>query len=345
MKELMAAVSQMLAQGENVILATIIADSGSTPRGAGARMAIFSDGGFTGTVGGGALEYKIQQMAPELFMDKKSLIKSFTLSPNEKEDLGMICGGSVTVYIQYISANDEKTRNLFAYGSSLFTQNLDSWLVTDITDETDWNMSIHIMDANGGDMPHDMQEKGLFSYRGIQVEISGKKYYSEPLTKAGRTYVFGGGHVSQELVPLLSHLGFSCFVFDSLPKFASKELFPAAEGLIVGNFDDIAASIDITGKDNIVIMTRGHVFDSAVQAQALRRKPRYIGVIGSRSKIAAVSKKLREQGFSQEEIDTVHTPIGIDIKADTPAEIAVSIAAELIKVRAESLTNAGNQNR
>jgi xanthine dehydrogenase accessory factor len=324
-KKLMKAVSEWLAQGEDVILATIIADSGSTPRGAGARMATISDGSSIGTIGGGAVEHKVQQMALSALKDKKSLIKSFTLSPNEKEDLGMICGGNVTVYVQYVSAGDENARALFAYGSDLFSQNIDSWLVTDITDENDWRMNIHAPDSNPSDN---------WPTRCAQVEISGRKFYSEPLTRAGRVCIFGGGHISQELTPLLSHLGFNCVVFDSLPKFADKKLFPTADSVIAGDFDNISASVDITENDYVVIMTRGHSFDFSVQAQALRRNPRYIGVIGSRAKIAAVSKKLRELGFSREEIDGIHTPIGIDIKADTPAEIAVSIAAELIMIRA-----------
>jgi len=335
----MTAVLEWLSRGEDVILATIIADSGSTPRGAGARMAMIGDGSSTGTVGGGAVEYKVQQVALEALRDKKSQLKSFILSPNEKEDLGMVCGGNVTVYIQYVPATDENARDLFSYGIDLFSQNIDSWLVTDVTDETEWHMSIHTTDS----IIHDnLQKKELFTNRGIQIEMSGRKYYSEPLTKAGRAYIFGGGHVSQELAPLLSHLGFSCFVFDNLPKFASKKLFPTVDGVILGNFDDISASVDITEKDYIIIMTRSHAFDLTVQAQTLRLGSRYIGVIGSRAKTAIVSRKLRELGFSQQEIESVHTPIGIDIKADTPAEIAVSIAAELIMVRAKSLLSVEN---
>ena len=335
MKELMTAVSEWLNQGENVVLATIIASTGSTPRGTGARMAMISDGSFVGTIGGGAVEYKVQEMAAEAFKDRISQIKSFNLSNGEKEDLGMVCGGSVTVYLQYIQANEGNARDLFSFGSGLFSQNVDSWLVTDITDETDCHMYIHVLGSNNVDLPDYSQE--LFANRAAQVEISGKTYYSEPLTRAGRVYVFGGGHVSRELIPLLSHLGFSCFVFDCLPEFADKKLFPAADGVILGGFNNISAYVDITEKDYVVIMTRGHSSDYTVQAQALRLKPYYIGVIGSRAKIDAVSKKLREQGFSREEIDSVHTPIGIDIKADTPAEVAVSIAAELIMARAEAV--------
>jgi len=331
----MKTVSEWLNQGEDVVLATIIASTGSTPRGAGARMAMKSNESSIGTIGGGAVEYQIQQMAMEAFNYKRSQIKSFILSHDEKEDLGMICGGNVTIYIQYISTCDENARNLFSYGSGLFSQNVDSWFVTDITDENNCRMYINTMESVDENLPDNALE--LFTNRGVLIEISGKKYYSEPLTKAERVYVFGGGHISRELTPLLSHLGFSCFVFDCLPEFSNRELFPAAAGIVLGDFDNISASVDITEKDYVVIMTRGHSFDFTVLAQALRLKPYYIGVIGSRAKFAAVSKKLHEQGFSQEEIENVHTPIGIDIKADTPAEIAVSIAAELVMVRAEAI--------
>jgi len=91
-------------------------------------------------------------------------------------------------------------------------------------------------------------------------------------------YVFGGGHVAQELVPLLSHLDFKCVLFDSLEKFANKELFPSAESVIIGDFNNISASVSVTEKDYVVVVTRGH--DSAVQAQAMKLKPYYIGVIG-----------------------------------------------------------------
>lgn len=336
MKKLMRAVSEWLKQGEDVVLASIIADSGSTPRGAGARMAVTSGGRSVGTIGGGAVEYKVTQIALDALKTAKSETKTFILSPNQKEDLGMICGGNVTVYIQYISSGDEKAKNLFARGAELFSENTDTWLVTDITDENAWGMEIYTQNSNGGnEIPEHLRNPLLFTNRGVQAEIAGKKYYSEPLTRAGKTYIFGGGHIAQELVPLLSHLGFSCVVFDNLEQFTRKELFPNADRLITGDFDNISAQAAITENDYAVIMTRGHSFDLAVQAQVMKLRPRYIGVIGSRKKIAAVSQKLSELGFSREEIEKIHTPIGIAIKADTPAEIAVSIAAELILTRAE----------
>ena len=338
MKKLMSSVSQWLSNGEDVVLATIIASSGSAPRGAGARMAIIKDGSFAGTIGGGALEYKVQQIARDALKNKKNEIKSFDLSSNDKEDLGMVCGGDVTVYIQFISSCNEQARSLFEYGKELFSQNTNSWLLTDISGETEWGMGICANGSIKGNLRHELiLEKQLFANHPVQLEVDGRKYYSEPLTRAGKVFIFGGGHISQELVPLLSHLGFPCVLFDNLPKFACKELFPAAESVIIGDFENISAQVTITEKDYVVIMTRGHVSDLAVEIQALRLSPLYIGVIGSKKKIETVTNKLLEKGFSREAINRVHTPIGIAIKADTPAEIAVSIAAELIITRAEAI--------
>jgi len=335
MKKLMRSVAEWLNLGKDVLLATIIEDFGSAPRGAGARMAIIEDGSFVGTIGGGAVEYRVQQIAPQALRDKKSFVLAFALSPDDQDGLGMVCGGAVSVYLQYVSASDESAKELFAFGAALFLRNVDSWIITDITDEANWHMTIVTADERiGSPLPEDIPHTVYIPNGGPQFEHAGKTYYVECLTSAEKVFVFGGGHVSQELVPLLSHIGFSCFVLDNLPEFANRGLFPTAQGVILGDFDNIANFFDITEKDYVVVMTRGHSHDLSVQAQALRAKPRYIGVIGSKSKIAYVSQKLREQGFSQEEIDTVHTPIGIAIKADTPAEIAISIAAELILARA-----------
>jgi xanthine dehydrogenase accessory factor len=334
----MSSVLQWLTKGENVAFVTIAADPGSTPGGAGARMAIIKDGSFTGTIGGGALEHRVRQMALDMLAspvsgDLKS--KSFCLTPDEKDDQGMICGGNVMVYIQYISCTDEKTRNLFKFAVELFSQNIDSWIVTDITGETEWRMGIYPQGLeNYNTLPDLARNKELFTCRAVKIEISGRKYYSEPFTRAGKVYIFGGGHVSQELVPLLSHLDFRCVLFENLEKFAKRELFPTAESIIIGDFNDISARVSINEKDYVVVLTRGHRFDLSIQVQALKLKPHYLGVISSRKKAeTVVAKELLERGFSQEEVNNIHAPIGIDLKGHAPAEVAVSIAAELILVR------------
>ena len=160
--------------------------------------------------------------------------------------------------------------------------------------------------------------------------------YTEPVVRAGRVYLFGGGHVGQALVPVLAKVGFRVTVLDNREALAKKETFPAAEEVIFADFGHINEKVSLTADDYVVIMTPGHQGDYTVLEQVLRTKTRYVGCIGSRHKIARTQQLLREAGISEEAIAGVHSPIGLPIGAETPEEIAIIIAAEMIRCRAES---------
>lgn len=335
MKKLFQMMKQCMQSGENVVLATVIAGSGSTPRGAGARMLVNQHGRIYGTIGGGAVEYKAQLTAAEVLKEQKSHMKGFKLVPNQVEDLGMICGGDVVVYFQFIEAADQKTLSIIDSILNLLSRDENSWIITEINNESAWSMGVYSKSSGITGLTIGLDEiEPLLKSRAVQTGIGMRQYYAEPLVRAGRVIIFGGGHVAQELVPVISHVGFRCIVIDDREEFASRKLFPEAEEVIVGDFEKIAESVAITKNDYVVVVTRGHSYDFAVQEQVLRSDVAYIGVMGSRAKTAQVNSKLREAGISQEAIDRVHTPIGTAIKAETPAEIAISIAGELIMVRA-----------
>ena len=137
--------------------------------------------------------------------------------------------------------------------------------------------------------------------------------------------------MAQELVPVLNHLNFTCIVFDDRPEFANPDIFPEAEKCIVGSFEHLNDYIEIGPQDFVCIMTRGHQFDYLVEKQILKTPASYIGVMGSRSKTKIIREKLLADGFREEEVSRLKSPIGLDIKAETPAEIAISIAGELIQ--------------
>lgn len=333
MKRLLEEMKYLHEAGEDLVLVTVIAGSGSTPRGAGARMVVRSDGSTTGTIGGGAVEYQAGQLAYEALKEKKSCTKGFKLAKNQVADLGMICGGDVVVYFQYISKDAPAFSAFCEAGFTALSKNEDSWIITDITDETAWSMGIFSlstgiigMDLEGAEM--------LCLGKPAKIESEGKKYYSEPLVKSGRVYIFGGGHVAQELVPVLAHLDFRCVVFDDREIFANKEVFPDAEDTVVGDFEHITDFVTIGKNDYLCIMTRGHQYDYLIQKQALLTPACYIGVMGSRNKLRTLDGKLLEEGFTKEDIARFQGPIGTPILAETPAEIAISIAGELIKTRA-----------
>ena len=123
---------------------------------------------------------------------------------------------------------------------------------------------------------------------------------------------------------------------DDRAEFTRPELFPGAQQVIQGDLRNISNYLRIGSEDYVCVMTRGHAFDTLVQAQVLKCRPCYCGVIGSRAKAAGVRKVLKEEyGLTDAELDLVTTPIGLDIKGETPAEIAISIAAQMILHRAE----------
>ena len=135
----------------------------------------------------------------------------------------------------------------------------------------------------------------------------------------------------------MTHVGFRCVVMDDRPEFARRELFPTAEEVKLVDFSNLAETVTVGEEDYVCIMTRGHAFDTVIQAQVLKCAPVYVGVIGSRKKAAAIRQILKEQyGLTEEELSRVTTPIGLDIGAQTPAEIAISIAAQIIQVRAQN---------
>jgi len=178
----------------------------------------------------------------------------------------------------------------------------------------------------------------LVSFRFIDAEETELlDTIEKQMALGGLVYVFGGGHIAQELVPLLVHLGFRCVVFEDREEYSKPDLFPGAEKIVTGDFEHIEKNISFTEKDFAVVVTRGHLWDLEVFAFALNSPAAYIGVIGSKTKHGFVKEQLRKRGFSQASIDAarVHAPIGVDIKSETPAEIAVSIAAELILERAK----------
>lgn len=334
MKKLFHLLSQHMLEGKDVVLATVIASSGSTPRGVGARMLINKDGRIYGTIGGGLIEYKSEQIAIEILKTQRSFSKGFKLKRQDIEDLGMICGGDAIVYFQYIPAGNKKNYNVIKCILDMFERDEDSWIILDISDETAWDMGVYSKSSSIVGLELNENElKYLLKNRSIQIKIGKKKYYSEPLVRAGKVIIFGGGHIAQELVPVISHLGFRIVVIDDRKDFANKKIFPMADKISLINFENILQDVDITENDYVIIVTRGHNYDLTVQKQALRTDAAYIGVIGSRQKIADTNAKLIDAGIPEMALKRIFSPIGLPIRGETPAEIAISIAGELILVR------------
>ncbi len=327
MRNIFQFMQQKLSCGESVVLVTVTAASGATPRGAGAHMLVDENGRICGTIGGGAVEYRAIELAKIVLSEKVSGIHNFTLNRDDIENLGMICGGAVEVFFHYLPAYNQEILALICQAEALFCQDIAFWMVSDVG-QTGTLQLFCRDDCPDWLFPH-------LTGKPQRIQHDGLNLFVEQIHVPGRVYVFGGGHVAQELVPVLSHIGFPCVVLEDREEFARTDLFPTAEAVHLIDFSRISESVSIGPDDYVCIMTRGHAHDTIIQAQLLRSKPCYLGVIGSRSKAAAVRKKLQvDYGFTDEELDLITTPIGLSIQAETPEEIAISIAGQMIAVRA-----------
>ena len=337
MEELFRELEQQMLCGRETVLATIIASSGSTPRGAGSRMLILSDGSIRGSIGGGAVEYRAARMAVELLGKKESRFESYRLAPGDVANVGMICGGDVRVYFQYFDPADREARTALADALSLLDASGPSWLVTAM-DGSGWRMGTcdRSRGLRGPEIPMERLEP-LLGGRGMLAEDE-TALFAEPLVQAGTVYLFGGGHVAQALAHILAITDFRVSVYDQRKQLVSREFFPEAAARLCGPFPEALERIGtITGDDYIVIMTPGHQGDYEVLSQMLRTPAKYIGCICSRKKIAVTRERLLADGFTEADIGRVHAPIGLPIGGETPAEVAVSVAAQLIACRSGRL--------
>lgn len=313
--------------GDPVCLVSLLTSGGSTPRGAGAMMAVFRDGRSAGTIGGGNVEYAAQQAAAALLGNGENALREYRFIQGDSASLGMVCGGDVSVHFHTLRPGGE-TVNVFRDLLDATAGNTDTWLVRKL--EGDAVTVLAAADRTGLRPGGDAVPDGLLRHQAVFLD----GWFAIPVVRSGNVYVFGGGHVSQELVPVIARTGFRPVVYDDRPEFADKALFPQAERTICGSFLDLARDIAITPDDYVVVMTRGHQADYEVLTQVLRSGAKYLGCIGSRQKLEICRRRLLEAGFTQEEYDRLHAPIGLPIGAETPEEIAISVAAELIAVRA-----------
>lgn len=363
MDDVLTRIVQLLDQGEGLALATLVGRAGSAPRTAGARMIVRADGTIVGTIGGGLLEARVQQAAAGLAQERTPRLLEFRLTGRDAAETEMICGGNVTVLLDWIDAGDAASREAYATLLQARAARRRAWLLTALPAGP--GPSRRCLVQEGGPPVGAVELAGLvgigsgspiglFDARpdgsGEQPDVAGarepvlihsqgQRLLVEPILGYGAVYIVGAGHISQQLAPLVKTVGFETIVLDDRPDFANRERFPTADRvLVLASYEGALADLPIDVDAYVVIVTRGHLHDQTVLAQALRTPAGYIGMIGSRRKREITYRALIEQeGFTAQDLARVHSPIGLDIGAESPQEIAVSIAAELIQARAQRL--------
>ena len=323
-------ICEYLEKGKGGVLATVIKRAGSAPRDVGAKMFVGEDGKTFGTVGGGRLEAESYRSALEIM--NKGLVKTFGISMEAQsvKEKDMLCGGNVEILlepvtiehlnvykqIEYCLKNRMRGAVVTKFSGNVFTKTLIDKDLNTTGDALDTETITQCKNI--------IHEKQAILMDGVFID---------PIRLSFPLYIFGAGHVAQFLSKIAKIADFHITVIDDRKEFANTERFPDADAIIVGDFPDAVNYLDFTGNEYVVILTRGHEYDAVVLGESIKRPAKYVGMIGSRRKVKIILDNMREGGLDENTIGRIHAPIGIPINAETPEEIAISIAAELVSVR------------
>jgi xanthine dehydrogenase accessory factor len=315
---------ETLAAGRGLVATTIVEAEGSTPQVPGATAVFSATGLVAGTVGGGLLEARVEAAAGEALGDGTARLLTVRLDADPADAEGAICGGTAKVLVDPGVGGD---RAVFERALEGFRKRRPGWLVTEIRPGRRDSVTVERRFEDG-------PEAGGGGPRLIKGG-EGRLTFVEPVTPLPRLVIAGAGHVGRAVARLGAGLDFSVTVIDDRPEFANAAGVPEADEVVVG---DIGASLTTCAAgpdDYVVIVTRGHEKDAEALRAVIGRPAAYIGMIGSKTKVGLMRREFLEKGWAKaEEWERVRAPIGLAIGSKTVEEIAVSIAAELVQVRA-----------
>ena len=343
MKKIAEAALAQLNAGKRLALAIILKSSGSTPREAGSSMLIREDGSIVGTVGGGVMEAHIQKAAKRVIQSGVSDMTEYVLEQDDAASIGAVCGGRATILIDFFDGSDPQS---LVYFEELLkaTGSDERAYIAAVIPHSGMLASRSTCLVSGGALFGAVGlDAAVISYledadccRTALTKLDTSHVYLFPVGTDGIVYIFGAGHCGEKLAHILHTVGFVTVVIDDRSEFANKDRIPDAdEFLVPKSLEQPFDTIEFGTDSYIVIVTRGHMHDEVVLKRALRTNSGYIGMIGSKKKRETIYSHLLVDGYTQDDISRVYSPIGIAIGAETPEEIAVSIAAEIIKTRAD----------
>ena len=341
MKNIYEEIEQLIAGGETIATATVVSTQGSTPREVGAKMVVRPSGEIVGTIGGGCGEAAVFQAAMSAISDGGRDTMRLDLTDDVTLDTEMVCGGVMSVFIDLwderdlefleaasegfkeskklalatpISTTQARLRRLILPdGQTMGTlgdEKVDAWVTSQALEALTQGASRTVTDP----------QKGLEVF--IEVQIS-------PPT----LIIAGGGHIAVPLARLGTMLGFRVVVLDDRPTFANRERFPEADEVLAADFAETLSTYPLDDQTYVAIMTRGHSHDMECLLQVIESPVAYVGMIGSRRRVSGVFELVKAEGYSEESLVRVHAPIGLDIGAQTPEEIALSVIAEVVGVK------------
>ncbi len=337
---------ELIDGGDPLAAALVLSAQGSTPQRAGARAIVDAAGRLWGTVGGGAMEAQAQRAAAEACRSQRPCLLDFEMTNVDASIDAAVCGGRMRLLVDPTVA---RHRSCFAQAADALANRRRGCLLTRIRNMPEAEVVVQWLAADsltaagpfpGDDAIRSCLESGSprrFLASG-QASTDAEEVFVEPVLPDPLLVIAGGGHVGRAVALEAFRVGFQVTVIDDRPEFASAALFPPGIQAICGPVAEQIAACRLDEESFVVLATRGHRYDSQALTACIHRPLAYLGMIGSRRKVAFVRKNFLESGLAtEEEFDRVWAPIGLEIGAVTVPEIAVSIVAQLIAVRRRAL--------
>ncbi len=347
MKEVIQEAVKLSKEGEPCVLATVVRTKGSTPQKAGAMLLVRQDGSGVGTLGGGCVEGDIWFAAKEILRRHGGPeFKNYYLNEDIAARDGLVCGGTMYFFLeplwepQDFSAIGSELVEAYEGGDAVGLatvvnvgpgqEGLGAKLLLRLDGSVVGTLGAPELDQQASEAAGRVAEVG--NTESFTTD-TGAEVFVEGFTTPPTLVMVGGGHVGKATADLAHSLGYRVYLVDDRPEFSGRERFPYAEQTITTPYDAWADQLSVNVNSFIVVATRGHRFDDLALESALTTKARYIGLLGSRRKTMMIYRRLIEQGVPVDRLRQVHAPIGLDIGALTPEELAVSIMSEIIMVR------------
>ena len=348
MQEVFHEAVNRLEKGESVVVATVIRTKGSTPQKPGAKLLVRQDGTGAGTLGGGCVEGDIWFAAKQLMQQGgEAEYREYELNEELAAEDGLVCGGTMYFLIDPVYTPEDYlpyAREIdFAYKGEGAVA-----LATVIKSGNDGKSRIGdklFIRENGktegtlGNLETDkgaIEKAKLLMIHGRNEYVmtaSGAEYFIEAYTTPPQLVICGGGHVSRALASLAKPLEFRLFITDDREEFANEDRFPEADIIVSEKPEDALPNLPINPNTFIVVATRGHRYDNSALLAAAKTPARYVGLMGSKRKTILIYEDLMRSDLSLHRIREIRSPIGLDIKARTPEEIAISIMSEMLMFR------------
>lgn len=348
MHEVFREAVNILENDNPMVVATVIRTKGSTPQKPGAKLLVRKDGSGIGTLGGGCVEGDIWFAASQLMKrGGNAQYREYQLNEDLAADDGLVCGGTMYFlidpvykpqeYLQYAKEIDAAYRgegsvaianlikpspnsNLPLGGKMFIREN----------GHSEGTLGDRLVDDEAKGKAFELMVHGKNEY--VTTE-NGTEYFVEAFTTPPQIVICGGGHVSKSIAAHAKPLGFRLFITDDREEFANNQRFPEADMIVPKKPEEALKDLPITPNTFIVVATRGHKFDNVALAAAANTPARYVGLLGSKRKTIMIYEDLVRMGISIERLREIRSPIGLDISARTPEEIAISIISEILMFR------------